>query len=82
MAIALISYIASEIINSFVFYYNVKWLKYFVTVNWDFSQYLYGKLPLIEGMNIMFSIGICLFYFIIMIVPTFIIFNKKNIKNI
>ncbi len=82
MAISLVFYIASEIINSIVYYYNIKWLKYFVTVNWDFSQYLYGKLPQIEGMNIMFSIGICLLYFIIMIVPTFIIFNKKNIKNI
>lgn len=82
MAISLVFYIASEIINSFAFYYNVKWLKYFVTVNWDFSQYLYGKLPQIEGMNIMFSVGICLFYFVVMIVPTFIVFNRKNIKNI
>lgn len=82
ITISLLGYMASSIVNQFAYYYNISWLKYFVTPNWDFTQFLYGKLPIMEGLNIPFSIVICLVYFVIMIIPTFIVFNKKNIKNI
>lgn len=82
IAISIAFYIGSEIINSIVYYFNIKWIKYIITVNWDFSSYLYGKTPIINGTGFMFSLVICLIYFIIMIIPTFIYFNHKNIKNI
>lgn len=62
--------------------FNLKFLKYFVTLNWDLTEYLYGSLPKVEGLTRNISILVCLFYFIIMIVITFNVFNKKNIKNI
>lgn len=82
ITISLLGYMASSIVNQFAYYYNISWLKYFVTPNWDFTQFLYGKLPMMQGLNIPFSVAICLIYFVIMIMPTFIIFKKKNIKNI
>lgn len=82
ITISLLGYMASSIVNQFAYYYNIAWLKYFVTPNWDFTQYLYGALPTMEGLNLPFSIAICLIYLAIMMIPTFIVFKKKNIKNI
>lgn len=82
ITISLLGYMGSSIVNQFAYYYKIAWLKYFVTPNWDLTQFFYGKLPITEGLNIGFSIVICLIYFVIMMVPTFIVFNKKNIKNI
>lgn len=82
ITISLLGYMGSSIVNQFAYYYKIAWLKYFVTPNWDLTQFFYGKLPNTEGLNIGFSIVICLIYFAIMMIPTFIVFNKKNIKNI
>jgi len=82
IALPLLGYMGSEIINLLVVQYNVTFMKYFVTPNWDFSQYLFGNLSLMEGMTATFSAVVCLVYFLIMIVTTFVVFKKKNIKNI
>ena len=82
IALPLLGYMGSEVINLLVVEYNVKFMKFFVTMNWNFSEYLFGKLPMMEGLTAGFSAVICIIYFLIMIIPTFIIFKKKNIKNI
>lgn len=82
IALPLLGYMGVAIINQLAMQYNVQFLKYFVTLNWDFSQYLYGNLPLMEGLTPEFSTIICVIYMFIMLIPTFIIFKKKNIKNI
>ena len=82
ITISLLGYIAANIINQLAISYNIKFLEYFVTMNWDLSQYLFGNLPNMEGMTMTFSIITCIAYFLIMIISTWIIFKKKNIKNI
>ena len=82
ITISLLGYIAANIINQLAISYNIKFLEYFVTMNWDLSQYLFGNLPNMEGMTMTFSIITCIVYFLIMVIPTWIIFKKKNIKNI
>ena len=82
ITISLLGYIAANIINQLAISYNIKFLEYFVTMNWDLSQYLFGNLPNMEGMTMSFSIITCIVYFLIMVIPTWIIFKKKNIKNI
>ena len=82
ITITLMGYMASSIINQFAYYYDIKWLKFFVTPNWDFTQFFYGKLPFIEGLNIPFSITVCVVYFAIMMVVSFMVFKKRNIKNV
>ena len=66
----------------FAMQYNIDFLKYFVTLNWDFTVYSYGGMPLMQGLTPEFSAVICLLYFLIMMIPTFVIFKKKNIKNV
>lgn len=82
IALPLLGYMGVAVINQLAMQYNIGFLKYFVTLNWDFTQYLYGGMPLMEGTTPEFSGVICILYFLIMMIPTFIIFKKKNIKNI
>lgn len=82
ITISLLGYMSTNIINALVIQYKVNFMKFFVTMNWDFNEYLFGRLPKMEGMTLGFSIIMCALYFIAMIIPTFIIFKKKNIKNI
>lgn len=73
--------IASELINGFALVYDIKILNYFVTTNWDFTVYLFGGTSLF-GNSLIHAIIVCLVYLIIMLVVTFIVFKKKDIKNI
>ena len=82
ITISLLGYMSTSIINQLAIAYNIQFLKYFVTMNWDLSQYLFGGLPLMDGMSMVMSIVICMVYFLIMVIPTWIIFKKRNIKNI
>ena len=82
IALPLLGYMGAAVINQLAIQYNIQFLKYFVTLNWDFTQYLYGNLPLMEGLTPEFSAVICIIYMLIMLIPTFVIFKKKNIKNI
>ena len=82
ITISLLGYMGASIINQLAIAYKLTFMKYFVTMNWDLSQYLFGGLPYMEGMNLITSIIICVVYLLIMLIPTFIIFKKRNIKNI
>lgn len=82
ITISLLGYMGASIINQLAMAYKLTFMKYFVTMNWDLSQYLFGGLPYMEGMNLITSIIICVVYLLIMLIPTFIIFKKRNIKNI
>lgn len=82
ITISLLGFMSPSIINALVIQYKVGFMKYFVTMNWDLSGYLFGSLPSMEGMTMGFSIVTCFIYLFAMLIPTFIIFKKKNIKNI
>ena len=82
IAIPLLGYMSADVINMLVIQYKVQFMKIFVSLNWSFDEYLFGNLPDMEGMTLGFSVVICILYFIAMLVPTFVAFKKKNIKNI
>ena len=82
ITISLLGFMSASIINQLAIGYDLQFMKYFVTMNWDLSIYVNGALPYMEGMNMTMSIIICVVYFLIMIIPTFIVFKKRNIKNI
>lgn len=61
---------------------NMKFSKYLLTTNWDFTRYLFGNLAETNFLTFDFSILICSISFIIAISITFIYFSNKDIKNI
>lgn len=82
ITIGLLGYMGSPFINELGLVLKLNWLKFFVTPNWDLTQYLFGNLPRFQGLTPIFSISIIMVYMLIMLIPTFILFKKKNIKNI
>ena len=82
ITISLLGFMSASIINQLAIGYDLQFMKYFVTMNWDLSIYANGALPYMKGMNMTMSIIICVVYFLIMMIPTFIVFKKRNIKNI
>lgn len=83
IALPLLGMMGSEIINNIAYEVEkTKFLRFFVTPNWDLSKYLFGKSPQFEPISLPFSIIICIVYFIIMIVGSMILFKKREIKNI
>lgn len=83
VALPLLGVMGSEIINSLALYYEkAKFLRFFVTPNWDLRMFLFGKLPGFEPISLPFSITVCVVYFIIMLVASMIVFKKREIKNI
>ena len=82
ITITLLGYMGAPFVNALAQAYNLDWIRFFVTPNWDLTQYFFGGLPEFQGTTPIFSIGIIIIYMLIMLIPTFIIFKKKNIKNI
>ena len=82
VALPIVGVGAADIINLIAINRNIMPLKYFVTLNWNFTNYLYGGVNSFPTLSIPFSILICAIYFLIMIITAFIVFNKRNIKNI
>lgn len=82
VALPIVGVGAADIINLIAINRNIIPLKYFVTLNWNFTNYLYGGVNSFPALSIPFSILICAIYFLIMIITAFIVFNKRNIKNI
>lgn len=82
VAIPIVGCGAADIINSIAILKNVEPLKYFVTLNWNFSNYLYGGVKSFRGLSLPFSLLICIIYLLIMLIVSFVVFKKRNIKNI
>lgn len=82
VALPILGYMGSDVINMIAISYKWDWVKYFVTPNWDLSQYLFGGTPMFNGISIEFSITICAIYFAIMLVASIVSFKKRNIKNV
>lgn len=82
VALPILGYMGSDVINMIAISYKWDWVKYFVTPNWDLSQYLFSGTPMFSGISIEFSITICAIYFVIMLVASIVSFKKRNIKNV
>ena len=83
IAFPLLGMMGAEIINEIAYHFEkAKFLRFFVTPNWDLSIFLFGKLPEFEPISFWFSISICLIYFVIMMFMSITVFNKREIKNI
>lgn len=82
VALPILGYMGSDVINMIAISYKWDWVKYFVTPNWDLSQYLFGGTPMFSEISIEISITICAIYFVIMLAASIVSFKKRNIKNV
>lgn len=82
IAVTLCGSFGSSIINALAQATNQKIImNYFVTSNWNLSYYLFGgQSP--YGTSMIHALIVCLVYFVIMIGLSFIVFKKRDVKNI
>ena len=73
---------AFNIITNITYTKQIKQLAFLPTLNWDFSVFMFGRLPQYQHTNIGFASLICSVYLVVMIAITWISFKKKDIKNI
>ena len=78
MAAGFFLIIASSIIDSFT---NIKVVNYIPTTCWDFSDYLFGGISRLPYATFMSSLIIVVVTLLIINIISYIVFNKKNIKN-
>lgn len=72
----------ASIINIMIEHYKISFLSFFPTLNWELGESLFGGPSLSKYTNLGQSIGLSLLYFIIMLLISFIVFKKKDIRNI
>jgi len=77
--LGILIYLTDSIINSLAI--SIKVINYLVFPHWDFTKYLFGMISQNKFINVNVSMLTCLIYFIILFVSSFIVFNKKDIKN-
>ena len=82
MITGFVAYVGTNILAVLLSGLDKVWVKFFVALNWDFTDYVFNCKPEISGINFEFSLFICIIHFIILIIPTFIVFKHKDIKNI
>ncbi len=74
--------VASAVINQLASVYSIRELAVFPTLNWDFSQFLFGRLPAYEFTSLGFAACVCVVYWAIMVSVAWIAFRKREIKNV
>lgn len=83
VAIPLLGTIAAEIINLLLSSYEkFRFLKYFITPNWDWSVYNFGKPSTLDFLNFKFSIIVYSIWLIALTGLAIYRFKKEDIKNI
>ena len=83
IGLPMLGMMGADIINELALSYKkAEFIKYFVTPNWDLRIYLFGRLTRFEPISFEFSIGICIIYFVSMLIVSAMVFKKKEIKNI
>ena len=83
VAVPLLGIIAGEFVNSLLGAgEKYRFLKFFITPNWDLSVYNFGKPAQYEFLNFKFSLVIYTIYLVALIGLSIYRFKKEDIKNI
>lgn len=82
IVIPILVYLFSGTIEGFVNGINASWMKFIITLNWNFETYLFGGAPEIKAFSFGFSALICLLYLVVIMSLAYYNFKKKDIKNI
>ena len=80
--IPMMMYMFSPAIYSLVLRKKLEFMKYFISMNFNLENYLFGNITEVSGINLEFSCIVLMCYFILLVIFTYILFKRKNIKNI
>lgn len=81
ITLTFLTYLAGKIISNLVLVYNINILKYFISVHWNF-EYLVNMTSNPYGFSFNSSLMVIIAYISVILCLTYIIFIKKDVKNI
>ncbi len=82
IVVPLVLYMFHTSIHYLAVQYHLKFMRYFISMNWNFQDYLFGGITDFPYINLEFSVKVWLIYFVGVILLTFLTFKRKNIRNI
>ena len=82
IVISFAGFIGSNVVTELLAGFKKWWIKYVYCFNWDFTSYIFNNKPNIKGLSLGFSIIVCLVYLAILLIPSFIVFKNRDIKNV
>lgn len=82
VVIGFVGYIGGNMVSELLSSLKYWWIKYIYCFNWDLTPYIFNHYPAIKGLSLSFSIIICIVYLLLLLVPTFIFFKRKDITNV
>ena len=77
-----VGYMGTNILAALLVNIDKPWVKYCICFHWNFKNYIFNLRPEISGINFGMSIMICIITLLVLMVPSFIVFKHKDIKNI
>lgn len=80
--IPLILYMFSPALHQLAVQYHLEFMRFMINMNWDFQSYLFGGISDFSFVNLKFSCAIWCVYYLAIGIFTFLLFYKKNIRNI
>ena len=75
-------FIGSDVVTELLAGFKKWWIKYIYCFNWNFTPYIFNNKTDIKGVSLGFSIIVCLVYLAILLIPSFIVFKNRDIKNV
>ena len=81
IAISFVGYFISSIVSMAANSIKYKIIRYFPTLCWDLTEYLFGGMSSYKYGTLLNSIIVDIITILLLIIGTIIVFNKKEIKN-
>ena len=72
----------TSIVNQIFTFIEVTWVKYFPTLTWNWSQYIDSQYHPSYGASFTYAVLMTIATWLVLLIPTYIVFNKRDIKNI
>ena len=60
---------------------NILFTRNLLTTNWDLAEVYFGRLAHVPSLSLEFCLIICIFYILILLIPSFLYFCTSDIKN-
>ncbi len=81
IAVGFLTFFFGNILNQMASVFNTRILAFIPTMCWNFNEYLFGGIPAYKYSNLPTSIIVSIITFLVFLIGSFIIFQKKDIKN-
>lgn len=82
IVLGMISLLATGIVNQIISMLTYNWVKYIPTINWEWRLFISSEYIKIQDLSFTYAIIITIVTYLVFLIPSFIVFKRRDIKNI